>query len=317
VDVTGQTKRELFEPVFEAVANEVDSVIAVALGLDIPEFGAAVVKTAKSKPVISCMVSPNNEKLFAANGVANYHSVDRAVRSMRHLVERGMAKLENRARGTALAARALASGVHGEAASKAYLATYGLPVTREQEAHSAEEATAAAEAIGYPVALKVSSADVAHKSDRGGVMLALSGAAAVTAAYREMVQRFPGAAVLIQEMVQPGLELIVGGQRTPGTGPVVMIGIGGVFTEVLDDVVFCRAPATKQSVLAAIDRLRTQRLLDGYRGQPPIDRAAVADIAVTLSGVLAGNPAITEVDLNPVIAHSDRAVIVDALIKAG
>jgi acyl-CoA synthetase (NDP forming) len=317
VDVTGQTKRELFEPVFEAVAKEVDSVIAVALGLDIPEFGAAVVKVAKTKPVISCMVSPNNEKLFAANGVANYHSVDRAVRSMRHLVERGAALEQSRARGAALPARPLTSGVHGEAASKAYLAAYGLPVTREREVRSAADAVSAAAAIGYPVALKVSSAEIAHKSDRGGVMLGLADAAAVTAAHAEMTRRFPDAAVLVQEMVKPGLELIVGAQRTPGTGPVVMIGIGGVFTEVLDDVVFCRAPATKQSVLAAIARLRAQRLLDGYRGQPPADRGAVADIAVALSGVIAGNPSIAEVDLNPVITRPDRTVVVDALIKVG
>ncbi|MPZ55666.1 MAG: hypothetical protein GEU91_04040 [Rhizobiales bacterium] len=315
VDVTGQTKRELFGPVFEAVANEVDSVIAVALGLDIPEYGAAVVKTAKTKPVLCCMVSPNNEKLFAENGVANFHSVDRAVRSMRHLVDRGTAKLAMRERGTSLAARPLASGVHGEAASKAYLAAYGLPVTREAEAKSAEEAASAAEKIGYPVALKVSSAEVAHKSDRSGVMLGLADATAVTAAYGEMTKRFPDAPVLIQEMVAPGLELIVGGQRMAGTGPVVMIGIGGVFTEVLDDVVFCRAAATREAVIEAIGRLRAQRLLDGYRGQPAINRGAVADIAVALSGVLAGNPAITEVDLNPVIAHPDRVVIVDALIK--
>ena len=94
-----------------------------------------------------------------------------------------------------------------------------------------------------------------------------------------------------------------------------MIGIGGVFTEVLDDVVFVRAPATKESVLAALGRMRSQKILNGYRGQRAVNRDAIADVAVKLSGILAGNPSITEVDLNPVIAFPDRAVIVDALIK--
>ena len=214
-----------------------------------------------------------------------------------------------------VAARPLRSGVHSEAESKAYLAAYGLPVTREEVVDGPEAAVAAAERIGYPVALKVSSAAIAHKSDAGGVLLGLPDAAAVATAARTMGARFPGAALLVQTMVTGGVELIVGAQRTRATGPVIMLGIGGIFAEVLDDVVFCRAPASPEAVRAALGRLRAQRLLDGYRGMPAVNRDAVATIAARLSEVVAANPSIVEVDLNPVIAGPDGAIIVDALIR--
>jgi acetyltransferase len=147
------------------------------------------------------------------------------------------------------------------------------------------------------------------------VLLDLKDEAAVREAAATLAQRFPGAAMLVQKMVAGGIELIVGAQRAPATGPVIMLGIGGVYAEVLDDVVFCRAPASTDAVLAALARLRSQRLLDGYRGAPPVDRGAVAAIAARLSEIVAANPSIAEVDLNPVIAGRDGAVIVDALIR--
>jgi acyl-CoA synthetase (NDP forming) len=316
VDVTGQTKRSLFEPVFQATADEVDSIIAVALGLDIVEYGQAVVKVAKTKPVVCCMVSPNCEKLFAAEGVANFHSVERAVRSMRHLVDRGSINVGGQQRGIALPARPIPAGMHRETVSKEYLAAYGMSVTREREVTGLTDAVAVAHEIGYPVALKVSSDAIPHKSDHGGVVLGIGDESALCKAYQALQQRFPDAAVLVQEMVPGGLELIIGGHRSDVTGPVVMIGIGGVYAEVFDDVVFCRAPATTQSALAALNRLRAQKLLNGYRGAPAVSRSKVAEIAVTLSAILAGNPSIKEIDLNPVIVCADRAMIVDALIIA-
>jgi acetate---CoA ligase (ADP-forming) len=235
---------------------------------------------------------------------------------LHHLMDRGAASAPSASEGaTSVPARALRPGLHSEAESKAYLAAYGLPVTVEQVVSDPPAAVAAAERIGYPVALKVSSDKVAHKSDAGGVLLDLRDAAAVRAAARTLGERFPGAAMLVQQMVSGGVELIVGAQRTQATGPVIMLGIGGIFAEVLDDVVFCRAPASRDAVHAALARLRAQRLLDGYRGMPVVDRNAVADIAARLSAIVAANPSIVEVDLNPVIASADGAVIVDALIR--
>jgi acetyltransferase len=319
VEVTGQTKRAHLHTCAQAVVSQpdVDAMIGIAIGLDFPEFAHALVAARDTKPVVTCVVAPNSETIFAESGVPNYPSVDRAVRALRHLMDRAAAAPNLPPIGGALPARALRPGVHSEAESKAYLASYGLPVTAEQVVDGADAAVTAAERIGYPVALKVSSARVAHKSDAGGVLLGLPDAAAVLAAVKTMGERFPAEPMLVQEMVPAGVELIVGAQRTRATGPVIMLGVGGIFAEVLDDVVFCRAPAAVAATRAALARLRSQRLLDGYRGMPPVDRDAVAAIAACLSEIIAANPSIVEVDLNPVIASRNGAVIVDALIRVG
>jgi acetyltransferase len=318
VEVTGQTKREHLDTCAQAIVRQpnVDAMVGIAIGLDFPEFARALAAARDVKPVTTCLVAPNSEAILAELNVPNYPSVDRAVRALYHLMDRG-ATLARPPAGVASSVepRPLRAGQHSEAESKAYLAGYGMPVTKEQVVDSADAAVAAADRIGYPVALKVSSAEVAHKSDAGGVLLNLKDVAAVRAGAATLSQRFPGAAMLVQQMVSTGIELIVGAQRTQATGPVIMLGIGGIFAEVLDDVVFCRAPASAEAILAALARLRSQRLLDGYRGMPAVDRAAVAAIASRLSEVVAANPSIAEVDLNPVIAGDAGAVIVDALMR--
>ena len=318
VEVTGQTKREHLNTCAQAIITQpnIDSMIGIAIGLDFPEFAKSIIVARDTKPAVACVVAPNSETMFVENSIPNYPSVDRAVRALSHMIDRGAALARPAtAKAGSAPARALRAGVHSEAESKAYLASYDLPVTQEQVVNGADAAAAAAERIGYPVALKVSSAAIAHKSDAGGVLLNLKDEAAVRAAAGTMVQRFPGEAMLVQKMVSAGIELIVGAQRTQATGPVIMLGVGGIFAEVLDDVVFCRAPASAEAVRMALGRLRSQRLLDGYRGMPPVDRDAVAAIGARLSEIVAANPSISEIDLNPVIANGDGAIIVDALIK--
>lgn len=324
VEVTGQTKREHLDTCAKAIVAqpEVDAMIGIAIGLDFAEFANALIAANAIKPVVACVVAPQSEALLANGGVANFPSVDRAVRALGHLMARGAiargAQTEPQAVAEAAApvVRPLAPGTLSEAASKSYLAGYGLPVTDEQEVADGDAAVAAADRLGYPVVLKVSSAAIPHKSDVGGVHLNLRNGEAVRAAGAVLCERFPGIPLLVQKMVAPGLELIVGAKRTNGTGAIVMVGIGGVFTEVLDDVVFCRAPARQENVTAAMERLRSRRLLDGYRGGAAIDRMAVASIAARLSEIVAANPALREIDLNPVIANAAGAIIVDALIRS-
>src|SRR5262249_39839799 len=153
-----------------------------------------------------------------------------------------------------------------EAESKSFLAGFGISVTREVVVTGPAEAVAAASNIGFPVALKVASDAIQHKTDVGGVVLGLKDAGAVERAAEALCARFPAAKLLVQEMVSDGLEMIVGARRSAATGTVLMIGFGGVFTEVLDDVAFCRAPASPASVQDALHRLRSQRLLSGFRG---------------------------------------------------
>jgi acyl-CoA synthetase (NDP forming) len=328
VEVTGQTKREHLNTCAEAIVTQpnVDALIGIAIGLDFAEFANSIIAANEVKPAVACVVAPNSETMLAQAGIPNYPSVDRAVRALRHLMDRGASQRgrdqHRRVEGALgdagagpVPARALEARAHSEAESKAYLAGYGLPVTGEQVVDSADSAVMAAAQIGYPVALKVSSATIAHKSDAGGVLLDLRDVVAVRAAADTLQRRFPSTAMLVQKMVASGIELIVGAQRGQATGPIIMIGIGGILTEVLDDVVFCRAPATPATVRDAMARLRSQRLLDGYRGLAPVDRDAVAAIAAKLSEIIVANPSIAEIDLNPVIATRDGAVIVDALIR--
>ncbi|OJY47025.1 MAG: hypothetical protein BGP08_03190 [Rhizobiales bacterium 64-17] len=316
VEVTGQTKREHLGTCAQAIIRQpdVDALIGIAVGLDYKEFADALVAANGEKPVVACVVAENSEAILAREGVANYPSVDRAVRALRHLMDRAVDRPAPRAPASVDAAP-LPDGALSEARSKIYLAAFGLPVTMETVAGDADAAVAAAQKIGFPVAVKVSSAQIAHKSDVGGVALNLKTAPEVHAAVDAMQAKLGRVDVLIQKMVKPGLELIVGAQRSKATGAVVMIGIGGILAEVLDDAVFLRAPATPEAALAALARLRSQKLLDGYRGAPAIDRAAVANIVARLSQVVAANPGIVEIDLNPVIADGDGATVVDALIR--
>jgi acetyltransferase len=317
VEVTGQTKREHLAACAEMVISQpnVDALVGIAIGLDFNEFAAALIAANNTKPVVSCVVAPNSETILAEAGVANFPSVDRAVRAMHHLMERGTRQSPEALPAVKVQANPIPRGVLSEAESKAYLSAYGLPITGEAVVTGADAAIAAADRMGYPVAIKVSSAAIAHKSDVGGVVLNLPDADAVRNAVLDMDKKFPLMPVLVQQMVNPGLELIVGARRTPETGVVVMLGIGGVLTEILNDAIFFRAPASVATATDALNRLGSQRLLNGYRGAPAIDRDAVARIAATLSQIVAANPDIVEVDLNPVIAHSNGAVVVDALIR--
>ncbi len=195
----------------------------------------------------------------------------------------------------------------------------GLPVPAVERARDADEAVAAAGRIGYPVVLKLDATGLAHKSDVGGVRVGLSDADAVRAAAAELLGIAPpaGATVrglLVAAMAEPGIELIVGVRRDPQFGPAVLVGLGGVLAEALDDVAIRIAPVPREEALAMLDGLRGARLLDGFRGGPGVDRGAVADLVVAVGALAAARPDIRELDLNPVIAGPSGATIVDALV---
>jgi acyl-CoA synthetase (NDP forming) len=228
-------------------------------------------------------------------------------------------------------ARALLGGVRGgealsEGASKALLAAYGIPVTREKLTQSEDEAHVAAAAIGYPVVLKAESADIPHKTEAGVVHLSLSDEESVRAAYRsirETVARLPGAprlaGVSVQEMVKGGIEVIAGIQTDPQFGPLVMCGSGGVLVEVMRDTVSALAPVSKVEALAMLRSLKGYRLLAGYRGGKAVNVDALAETIARLSELAADQRGrLSEFDVNPIVATPERVVAVDALaIVAG
>ncbi|MGD1996666.1 MAG: acetate--CoA ligase family protein [Anaerolineae bacterium] len=194
--------------------------------------------------------------------------------------------------------------------SLALCQTYGIPVAPWRVAADPEEAVRAADGLRYPVALKVLSADVTHKSDVGGVALGLGDAAAVRREAEAMLMEYP--ALMVQRMANSGIEVIVGGKRDPTFGPVVMFGVGGVHVEVFDDVSFRVAPLTQADAEEMIEEVRGSRLLEGIRGGRPVDEDSVVEALLALSQMMMENPQLVEVDLNPLLVFEEQAMAVDA-----
>jgi acyl-CoA synthetase (NDP forming)/GNAT superfamily N-acetyltransferase len=193
------------------------------------------------------------------------------------------------------------------------LTACGLPVLPAHPAASADEAAAVAEAIGFPVALKARAGDLVHKSDVGGVALGLADPQAVRAAYETMQARLGaqmGGAV-IQPMAAPGVEAIVGLATDPKFGPVVMVGLGGVLTDLLRDREFAVPPLEPGAADAMVASLRAAPLLDGYRGAPKADRQALVTMVETVARVAEEIPELAELDLNPILVGPGGAIAVD------
>lgn len=193
----------------------------------------------------------------------------------------------------------------------------GIPVIESVLVHDETEAAAAATRLGFPLVLKICSDAVPHKTDRGGVILDIRDAEALRQAVREMQKRFPDipCALLVQKMAKPGTELILGAKRDPVFGPVILVGIGGVFTEIFRDSAIDLAPVDDKAAQTMLRRLKGAPLLQGYRSQAPLDIAAIASAVAALSRLISERPDLLEIDVNPLIAYPDGVVAVDALVR--
>jgi acyl-CoA synthetase (NDP forming) len=201
--------------------------------------------------------------------------------------------------------------------TKKLLAKYGIPVTKEQIAASADEALAIALKIGTPVAMKISSPDIPHKSDVGGVALNVE-REYVRTTYNEMMTRIKKAApdaniegILVQQMAPAGHEIIVGLKKDAQFGHALMFGLGGIFVEVYRDVSFRVVPVDKSDALDMISEIKGYQILKGIRGRKPADIDAIARVLVSVSD-LAEKENIIELDINPLIVNESGAVAVDA-----
>jgi len=208
-----------------------------------------------------------------------------------------------------------------EVESKELLKKAGIPVIETKLARSKKEAISISKKMGFPVVLKVSSPDVIHKSDSGGVKLGLVNATQVGKAFSEIIssvkKAYPKAqieGVSVQLMASPGVEVIVGMSKDPQFGPVLMFGLGGVFVEVLKDVSFRIVPVTERDASEMIKEIKGYPILEGYRGQKPASIPALQKLIIKVSQFVEKNPQIKELDLNPVFAYPDKAVAVDARI---
>jgi acyl-CoA synthetase (NDP forming) len=178
--------------------------------------------------------------------------------------------------------------------------------------------------MGFPVALKIDSPDILHKSDWGGVRLNIQSAVQLREAYdkilEDAVRKFPAArvsGVVVSAMAAPGLELLIGMNRDPQFGPVIMFGLGGVTVELFPDVSMRLLPLTRADAREMLAQIRGAALLKGFRGRPPIDDNSVVDGILRMAAIADEHPEIIEIDLNPVIAYPEGMLVVDArIIKA-
>jgi acyl-CoA synthetase (NDP forming) len=255
-----------------------------------------------------------------------FRSPERALRAMAHLTTYGRALRRQKLRARvpdATAAAPPGSGVLPEYLAKSWLAAAGIPVPRGSLARNAGEAVEMARTLGFPVVLKAQAKDLLHKSDVGGVILGVRDANGVRQGWDDLQRalaksrpalRLDG--VLVEQMVRPGIEMVVGARNDRDWGAVVMVGLGGLWVEALDDVRLLAPDVTMEEITGEIVKLRGARLLEGARGAPPADVTALAEIVARVAALMRARPELVEIDLNPVVVHGrgQGACALDALV---
>lgn len=267
-------------------------------------------------------------------GLPVYASIEYAVKVLQALGERGIYLQEQHGQPLhpgftpdegmqAMFARAQNEGRDlYEFEAKSLLRTHGVAVAAERVATSADELADIATEFGErPLAMKVVSRDILHKSDAGGVKLNLVGEAALRDAFEQIMSSCRAydanadiRGVLVTPMAKKGTEVIVGVVRDPIFGPVLMFGLGGIFVEILEDVAFRAIPLSRHDAQSMVEQLKGRKILAGVRGEAPTDKAALVDLLLTVSSIVSAYPQISELDLNPVIAYPDGYAVVDARI---
>ncbi len=348
VDILGDAAPSVFRQAVEICmrAPEVDGLLILSAPqalTDPTEMAAALVDPIKGHrlPVITSWIGgPDVEKarqVFNDAGIPTFDTPERAVRAFMDLYRYGKnleilqqmpPRLPGRMEFDSSRARGIVAGgmdrggVLTEPEAKDLLDAYGIPVNETVLAASAEEAVDHAGAMGYPVAMKVVSRQILHKTDAGGVFLNLSNPGAVCRAYETITtqvrKNHPEAqidGVCLQPMAGPGgLELILGCKRDRDFGPVLLFGMGGILTEVFKDRAICLPPLNRLLARRLMEKTRVYRLLQGFRNHPPVDCVRIEEILIRLSQLAADIAEIRELDINPLIVSPDRCVAVDARV---
>ncbi len=292
------------------------------------------------KPVLACWMGETSvaegRKLLSEHGIPDFTTPERAVEAFSYLAEhqrnralaletpgplsdKGPPDLEG-ARMIIHSALAEKRGLLSDVESKALMRAFGIPINITLPAENQSEALIAAETVGYPVAMKINSPQISHKTDVGGVRLGIQGAAAVQRVYREMTKEVqetrPDATILgvtVEQMarVEDARELVIGVSRDPVFGPVILFGAGGTMVEILRDNAVSLPPLNAVLANRMINRTRVSRLLDAFRDRPPVDREAVIDVLLRVSDMVCELPEITEIDINPLFAGPFEVLAVD------
>ncbi|MBE0583290.1 MAG: acetate--CoA ligase family protein [Desulfofustis sp.] len=330
IDVLGDAVPERYAAAIEAAQQDpsVDAILVIMTPQTMTQPAETALAIASaidgSKPVVASFmggedVLPGRKHLCAA-GLPHYGSPERAVAALRAMYHYSLWKNRpprqithfrvNRRRVERIITRRLRTNrlMVGEVKGKDILSAYGFKIPHGAMAISQEEAVEIAERIGYPVALKIVSPNIIHKSDMGGIQLDLNNGEAIEDAYDLMMlkirKRAPDAridGIYVEQMIPRGLEVILGMNRDPQFGPMLMFGLGGIFVEVLKDVAFHLAPITEPEAVQMLMTTRSYAMLEGRRGQQGVDINAIAVGLQRISQLTTDFPQITELDINPFI----------------
>jgi len=326
---------------------QIDSVICLTSSfldeegdfLDVTEMIREVAGKYPEKPVVAWTYGQRFQdyarKFEKENNVLYFYSIDRAARALsalykyHHIIKKkehhpislpvnaGQAHVEKILTGKS-------AGNLAQTDAFRILEAYGIPVARWGTAENIEEAVSLAEKTGYPVSMKVLSPDIIHKSDAGGVRLNIGNAKqleeAFTEMFREIKLKQAGAkieGVIIQEYLNKGTELLLGCKRDPQFGPVLAFGSGGVFTEILNDVSLRIPPLSKEEITDMIEETKVSKILAGARGITAVDTEVLINCLASFAQLVQANPSISEMDINPLLAHGNKVVALDARITLG
>ncbi len=348
IDVLGDALPDRYEQALEIALSDdgADSVVVILTPqamTDCIGTAEAVVKASAGtddKPILACFMGgptiAEPARILRTGGVPQYDSTESAVTALKVMNDyvswrsrpKRVVKLfpVNRRKVEQIIGRHLRRGAReiAEMESKEILEAYGFVTPKGMIATSAEQAAGIADQLGYPIVMKIWSPDIVHKSDVGGVKVGLSSAQQVMDAFDLMMYRIPKKApdadilgVLVQEMCSGGMEVILGMNRDPHFGPLLMFGMGGITVEVLKDVAFYLAPITADEARDMLVRTKTYQLLRGVRGQEGVDIAAIAEGIQRLSQLVTAFPEIQEMDINPFVVGPEGTtpVAVDARIS--
>jgi acyl-CoA synthetase (NDP forming) len=290
----------------------------------------AMRRWSKSRTVLFAMLGDDSPipddivRAVRAEGIPFFRSPERALRTLARFVSWAELPLADAEPIPAVPSKRLLAGIMPEHAAKRILEEAGLPMPRRRLVTDVESAILAARAIGFPVALKIQSATLSHKSDVGGVILGLKDGDSLREGWARLQDNIAAAApntkldgVLVEAMSQPGLELILGARNDPDWGPVLAVGLGGVFAEALKDVQLMPADVSIVEIRGALRRLKGNALLGPFRGKPARDVDAIALAVAKLGAFMRAHPEVTEVDINPLVAFGERegVLALDALIS--
>lgn len=318
IDLTGDATAQMFGEVIGVTRKYYDT-LGVIFGD--PVEGASNVATPGANELIifygGADVERHERELMHLKGIPVFPTPERGIKALARVIEKK--KLAAAQKPTITVP---ATGRHvSPYQAMTRIAGQGIPCAGFGRAGSAAGAVKIAKKQGFPVVLKISSPDILHKSDVGGVRLNLDSPEAVEKAYEKMLaavrRALPEARagdVLVGKMAPPGLEVIIGMNRDPQFGPVMLFGLGGIMVEIFQDVSLRLLPLSRGEALDMIRKIKGYTLLSGYRGRPAVDEQALADCLITVAQMAENHPEILEIDLNPVIAYPDGILVVDARI---